>query len=228
MRKILVLEDEASIRGFVVINLKRAGYDVIEAETGEEALRKLADNPDVSVALLDIMLPDMDGFEVCRRIRAKNQSIGIIMLTARTQEVDKVTGLMTGADDYVTKPFSPTELIARIDAICRRVGIEEPHPANELRNGPFILNIKNRTLDKNGERVKLTQVEFAIMRMFMENPDKALSREEILNSVWGKDYFGDLKIVDVNIRRLRMKIEDDPTNPEYITTIWGFGYKWGR
>lgn len=228
MRKILVLEDETSIRGFVVINLKRAGYDVLEAGTGEEALQKLLENPDISVALLDIMLPDMDGFEVCRRIRAKNASIGIIMLTARTQEVDKVTGLMTGADDYVTKPFSPTELIARIDAICRRVGIDEARPVHELRNGPFILNSKNRTLDKNGERIKLTQVEFTIMKIFMDNPDKALSREEILNSVWGKDYFGDLKIVDVNIRRLRMKIEADPTNPEYITTIWGYGYKWGR
>ena len=228
MRKVLVLEDEASIRGFVVINLKRAGYEVLEAETGEQALRVLSDNPDISVALLDIMLPDMDGFEVCRRIRSKNSSIGIIMLTARTQEVDKVTGLMTGADDYVTKPFSPTELIARIDAICRRVGIEESPPPSELRNGPFQLNVKNRTLEKGGKRVRLTQVEFSIMKLFMENPERALSREEILNQVWGKDYFSDLKIVDVNIRRLRMKIEDDPTNPEFITTIWGFGYKWGR
>ncbi|NLM61184.1 MAG: response regulator transcription factor [Clostridiales bacterium] len=228
MRKVLVLEDEASIRGFVVINLKRAGYQVLEAETGEQALQVLADNPDVSVALLDIMLPDMDGFEVCRRIRSKNSSIGIIMLTARSQEVDKVTGLMTGADDYVTKPFSPTELIARIDAICRRVGIEESPPSNELHSGPFQLNVKNRTLEKDGKRIRLTQVEFSIMKLFMENPDRALSREEILNQVWGKDYFSDLKIVDVNIRRLRMKIEDDPTNPEFITTIWGYGYKWGR
>jgi len=228
MRKVLVLEDEASIRGFVVINLKRAGYQVLEAETGEQALQVLADNPDISVALLDIMLPDMDGFEVCRRIRSKNSSIGIIMLTARSQEVDKVTGLMTGADDYVTKPFSPTELIARIDAICRRVGIEESPPSNELHSGPFQLNVKNRTLEKDGKRIRLTQVEFSIMKLFMENPDRALSREEILNQVWGKDYFSDLKIVDVNIRRLRMKIEDDPTNPEFITTIWGYGYKWGR
>jgi len=228
MRKVLVLEDEASIRGFVVINLKRAGYQVLEAETGEQALQVLADNPDISVALLDIMLPDMDGFEVCRRTRSKNSSIGIIMLTARSQEVDKVTGLMTGADDYVTKPFSPTELIARIDAICRRVGIEESPPSNELHSGPFQLNVKNRTLEKDGKRIRLTQVEFSIMKLFMENPDRALSREEILNQVWGKDYFSDLKIVDVNIRRLRMKIEDDPTNPEFITTIWGYGYKWGR
>ncbi len=228
MRKILVLEDEASIRSFVVINLERAGYKVIEAGTGEEALRLIDDNPDVVVALLDIMLPDIDGFEVCKRIRSNNPTMGIIMLTARSQEVDKVTGLITGADDYVTKPFSPTELIARIDAICRRVGIGEGASKDELRTGPFILNDKNRTLDKSGERIRLTQVEYTIMKMFMENPDKALSREEILNIVWGRDYFGDIKIVDVNIRRLRIKIEDDPTNPEYITTIWGYGYKWGR
>jgi len=228
MRKILVLEDEASIRGFVVINLQRAGYEVVEAETGEQAIEKLTQNPDVAVALLDIMLPDIDGFEVCRRIRAKNPNIGIIMLTARTQELDKVTGLMTGADDYVTKPFSPTELIARIDAICRRVGIEDMPQTNEVRSGPFLLNRENRTLDKNGERIRLTQVEYTIMLLFIENPDKALSREEILNSVWGRDYFGELKIVDVNIRRLRIKIEDDPRDPEYITTVWGYGYKWGK
>ena len=228
MRKILVLEDEASIRGFVVINLKRAGYEVLEAETGKQALELLLENPDISVALLDIMLPDMDGFEVCRRIRSNNSTIGIIMLTAKTQEVDKVTGLMTGADDYMTKPFSPTELIARIDALCRRVGSDEKKPADELNNGPFHLNVKNRTLDKNGERIRLTQVEFTIMKLFMENHDRALSREKILNQVWGKDYFSDLKIVDVNIRRLRMKIEEDPTNPEFITTVWGFGYKWGK
>ena len=231
MRKILVLEDEDSIRGFVVINLKRAGYEVVEAGTGEEALERLAEHPDVSVALLDIMLPDIDGFEVCRRIRASGVNIGIIMLTARTQELDKVTGLMTGADDYVTKPFSPTELIARIDAVCRRVGIEETPvivSRNELRHGPFILNLENRTLDRGDKSIKLTQVEYTIVKLFLENPGRALSREEILNSVWGKDYFGDLKIVDVNVRRLRMKVEKDPQNPEFLTTIWGFGYQWGK
>lgn len=228
MRKILVLEDEESIRGFVVINLKRAGYEVVEASSGEQALERLAEHPDVSVALLDIMLPDIDGFEVCRRIRATNMTIGIIMLTARTQELDKVTGLMTGADDYVTKPFSPTELIARIDAVCRRVGIEDISPRHELRHGPFILNLDNRTLDRGEKQIKLTQVEYTIVKLFMENPGKALSREEILNCVWGKDYFGDLKIVDVNIRRLRMKIERDPQNPEFLVTVWGFGYKWGK
>ena len=229
MKKVLVLEDESSIRSFIVINLRRAGYDVIEAETGEEALEKLKENPDTKVALLDIMLPGIDGFEVCRRIRATNSKIGIIMLTARSQEMDKVTGLMTGADDYVTKPFSPAELTARVDALFRRAGggLAAPEQAGEIVQPPFRLNTRNRTLEKNGERVKLTQVEYAIMKMFMENPGKALSREEILDTVWGRDYFGELKIVDVNIRRLRLKIEDSAQNPTYITTVWGYGYKWG-
>ena len=227
MKKVLIMEDESSIRGFIVINLSRAGYTVVEAESGEEALERLKENPDIRVALLDIMLPDIDGFEVCRRIRAMDNKIGIIMLTARTQEMDKVTGLMTGADDYVTKPFSPAELTARVDALFRRTGGEEPLPTGEIRQEPFLLNTRNRTLEKNGQRVKLTQVEYSIMKTFMENPGKALSREEILDMVWGRDYFGELKIVDVNIRRLRLKIEDDVQNPTYITTVWGFGYKWG-
>ena len=229
MKKVLVLEDEANIRSFVVINLKRAGYETIEAGTGEEALAQLRRNPDIKVALLDIMLPDdMDGFEVCRRIRASNSKIGIIMLTARTQEMDKVTGLMTGADDYVTKPFSPAELTARVDALYRRTGGEEESvSADEISQPPFLLNTRNRTLEKNGQRVKLTQVEYSIMKLFMDNPGKALSRDEILDTVWGRDSFGELKTVDVNIRRLRIKIEDDPTNPTYITTVWGYGYKWG-
>ena len=228
MKKVMVLEDESSIRSFIVINLRRAGYDVIEAETGEEALDKLKENPDTRVALLDIMLPGIDGFEVCRRIRATNTKIGIIMLTARSQEMDKVTGLMTGADDYVTKPFSPAELTARVDALFRRTGGgEEEASPDEIVEAPFRLNTRNRTLEKNGQRVKLTQVEYGIVKLFMENPGKALSREEILDMVWGRDYFGELKIVDVNIRRLRLKIEDNVQNPTYITTVWGYGYKWG-
>lgn len=227
MRKVMVLEDEASIRSFIVINLRRAGYEVVEAETGEEALDKLHANPDTLVALLDVMLPGIDGFEVCRRIRATNPRIGIIMLTARSQEMDKVTGLMTGADDYVTKPFSPAELTARVDALMRRSGGAPEENSGEISQPPFLLNTRNRTLEKNGQRIKLTQVEYSIMRMFMENPGKALSREEILDMVWGRNYFGELKIVDVNIRRLRLKIEDNATNPVYITTVWGYGYKWG-
>lgn len=225
MKKILVLEDEANIRSFVVINLNRAGYTTIEAGTGEDALEALRLNPDIRVALLDIMLPDMDGFEVCRRIRASNSKIGIIMLTARTQEMDKVTGFMTGADDYVTKPFSPAELTARIDALYRRIG-GEMMDDGEVQQPPFVLNTRKRTLEKNGQRIKLTQVEYAIMKIFMENPGRALSREEILKAVWGEHYLGEVKIVDVNIRRLRVKIEDEPTTPTYINTIWGYGYKW--
>ena len=230
MRKVLVLEDEANIRSFIVINLRRAGYEVVEAESGEEALTKLKAQKDIRVALLDVMLPGIDGFEVCRRLRANDATIGIIMLTARSQEMDKVTGLMTGADDYVTKPFSPAELTARVDALMRRSGGSGPveEDGGQLSSPPFTLNLRNRTLEKSGQRVKLTQVEYGLMKLFMENPGKALSREEIMDTVWGHDYFGELKIVDVNIRRLRMKIEDDTANPTYITTVWGFGYKWGE
>lgn len=228
MKKVLVLEDESSIRSFVVINLQRSGYEPIEAETGEQALEQLRLHPDIRVALLDVMLPDIDGFEVCRRIRAADSKIGIIILTAKSQEMDKVTGLMTGADDYVTKPFSPAELTARIDALYRRTG-GDPESENpvELQHGPFRLNMRNRTLEKDGERIKLTQIEYSIMKLFMDNPGKALSREDILSAVWGREYFGELKVVDVNIRRLRLKIEDNPTIPTYITTVWGYGYKWG-
>lgn len=225
-KKILVVEDEDSIRSFIVINLSRAGYEVCEASCGEDVEEILAKEAGVGVVLLDVMLPGIDGFEVCRRIRSKGSKIGIIMLTARTQEVDRVTGLMTGADDYVTKPFSPTELIARIDALYRRLDGVIGEDSEKMISGPFELNTRNRTLDKNGKRIRLTQVEYTIMRYFLENPDRAISRENILTAVWGNDYLGELKIVDVNIRRLRIKIEDDPATPDYIQTVWGYGYKW--
>ena len=226
MKRVLILEDEVNIRSFVVINLKRAGYEVVEAGTGEEALEKLSAHPDIGVAILDIMLPDIDGFEVCRRIRANNKQMGIIMLTARTQEMDKITGLMTGADDYVTKPFSPAELTARIDALYRRIGGESAGESDVLLSGPFVLNMRNHTLEKAGTPIRLTQAEYAIMSLFMQNPGRALSRDHILAAVWGRDYDGELKIVDVNIRRLRIKIEDNPNSPTYITTVWGLGYMW--
>ena len=228
MKKILVLEDEANIRSFVVINLRRNGYEPIEAANGMEALAQLDRNPDICLALLDVMLPDIDGFEVCRRIRASGSKIGIIMLSAKGQEIDKVTGLMTGADDYVTKPFSPAELTARVDALVRRMGTDvSDAPTHEIASGPFLLNTRNRTLEKDCKRLKLTQIEYLLMKLFMENPGKAMSREDILRAVWGEDFSGELKTVDVNIRRLRIKIEADPTEPEYLTTVWGFGYKWG-
>jgi DNA-binding response OmpR family regulator len=228
VKKILVLEDESSIRSFVVINLRRSGYEPIEAGTGAEALEKLKMNPDICLALLDVMLPDIDGFEVCRRIRASGSHMGIIMLTAKSQEIDKVTGLMTGADDYVTKPFSPAELTARVDALVRRLGLDEDdRKSYELVSGPFILNTRNRTLEKDGKRLRLTQIEYQLMKLFMDNPGKAMSREDILREVWGEQFNGEFKTVDVNIRRLRIKIEADPTEPEYLTTVWGYGYKWG-
>lgn len=231
MKQILVCEDEASIREFVVINLKRAGYDVIEAGSGEEALQKFDEaGGGVDIALLDVMLPGMDGFAVCRELRSRSDSMGIIMLTARTQEMEKVGGLMMGADDYVTKPFSPSELVARVDALYRRVNAarekQEPNYIEEMACGDFALNLRTRTLKKRGEFLELTQVEFQIMEYFFANPGKALSRSDILAYVWGEEYFGEEKIVDVNIRRLRMKVEDDPSNPRHILTVWGMGYKW--
>lgn len=231
MKKILVCEDEATIRDFIVINLVRAGYTVVEADCGEMALQKYDENGgDFDVAILDVMMPGIDGFQVCKELRGKNGSIGIIMLTARTQEMDKVTGLMLGADDYVTKPFSPSELLARVDALYRRVALAQQQAENnfkeELKSGDFILNLRNRALLKNGRMIELTQVEFQIMEYFFSNPATALDRTDILTHVWGDAYVGEEKIVDVNIRRLRMKIEDEPSNPKYIVTVWGLGYKW--
>ena len=224
--KVLIVDDEREIADVVELYLKNENYQVVKCYNGRDALEAVEkEKPDL--ALLDVMLPDIDGFEVCRNIRATDKKIGIIMLTARSQEMDKVTGLMTGADDYMTKPFSPAELTARIDALYRRIGSDTQSDSVELTQGPFVLNTRNRTLDKEGKRIKLTQVEYAIMKLFMQNPGRALSREDILTTVWGRDYDGELKIVDVNIRRLRIKIEDDTANPVYITTVWGFGYKWG-
>ena len=231
MKRILVVEDEDVIRDFEVINLKRAGYEVVDVPTGEEAIQVFERNPThFDVAVLDVMMPGMDGFEVCRRIRENNSSIGIIMLTAKSLEMDKVNGLMIGADDYVTKPFSPSELVARVDALHRRVTVaaekaQAPAPS-ELKSGPFVLNMKSRTVSKNGRVLELTQVEYQILEYFFNNPNTALGRQDILNKVWGEGYFGDIKIVDVNIRRLRMKLEDAPSKPEFLLTVWGFGYKW--
>ena len=232
MKTILVAEDEQAIREFVVINLKRAGYETREAANGEEALQiydREGDN--IDVAVLDIMMPgQFDGLAVCKELRRRSGSIGIILLTAKTQEMDKVSGLMMGADDYVTKPFSPSELVARVDAVYRRVALEQSRSRgglrDEIRSGEFVLSLRNRTLFRKGEPVELTQVEFQIMEYFFSNPGTALDRTDILKHVWGEAYYGEEKIVDVNIRRLRMKVEDEPSNPRHIITVWGLGYKW--
>ena len=232
MRKILVAEDEQNIREFVVINLERAGYKTYEAETGDQALALYAqEDGDFDVAVLDIMMPgEHDGLAVCKELRRRNPSIGIILLSARTQEMDKVSGLMMGADDYVTKPFSPSELVARVDAVYRRValaaGRREGGARDELTSGEFTLNLRNRSF-LNGKRpIELTLVEFQIMEYFFSHPGVALARGDILKHVWGAGYTGEEKIVDVNIRRLRMKVEEEPSNPRHIVTVWGLGYRW--
>ena len=227
MSRLLVCEDEDAIRDFVVINLQRSGYEVFDVPSGEEAMRVYEQQGGAfDVVLMDIMMEGMDGFTLCKKIRALSSTVGIIMLTAKTQEMDKVRGLMFGADDYVTKPFSPSELVARVDAVYRRVQMMSGQQAETVQSGPFVLNRKSRLLTKNGEPVDLTQVEYQIVDFFLRNPRVALERSRILNEIWGDSYDGDDKIVDVNIRRLRMKVEDEPSHPVYIQTVWGFGYKW--
>lgn len=232
MKRVLVAEDEISIREFVAINLKRSGYDVVEAGDGQQALEQFeAAGGDFDIAVLDISMPVMDGLTLCKELRKRSSLLGIIMLTARTQEMDKVTGLLVGADDYVTKPFSPSELMARVDAIYRRIAMTRSSAKSEkideeIHLGDFTLNLRNHTLTKRGRFIELTQVEFQMMEYFFTNPDAALDRTDILNRVWGNAYFGEEKIVDVNIRRLRMKVEDNPSTPKHLVTVWGLGYKW--
>lgn len=231
MKRILIVEDETAIREFEAINLTRAGYTTAEAGSGEEALDIFDnDKQGFDIALLDISMPGMDGFALCKELRNRSKTLGIIMLTARAQEIDKISGLMIGADDYITKPFSPAELLARVDSLYRRVELQNSSSANknsdEIKLGDFVLNLRRRTLLKNGVNIELTQVEFQIIEYFFTNPDVALDRSDILNKVWGSAYFGEEKIVDVNIRRLRMKIEDQPSAPKNLVTVWGMGYKW--
>lgn len=232
MKKILVVEDEQNIREFVVINLERAGYQTFEAASGDEALAIYErESGNIDLAILDIMMPGQhDGLSVCRELRRKNNSIGIIMLSAKTQEMDKINGLMMGADDYVTKPFSPSELTARVDAVYRRVAMaaekNESGLREEVHSGGFTLNLRNHSLKKDGVPIELTQVEFQIMEYFFSNAGVALERSEILKHVWGQGYVGEEKIVDVNVRRLRMKVEDESSNPKHIVTVWGIGYRW--
>ena len=228
MKRVLLVEDEASIREMVALNLKMAGWEVVEAPSAERALELMHGGERCDAALLDIMLPGMDGLSLCETIRRDDSDIGIIIVSAKGQESDKIRGLSIGADDYITKPFSVSELIARLEALTRRIhrgsSGSVPKPAEEpeqLVSGPFVLDEKSRILYKSGTPIDLTQVEFQIMELFFRNPATALVREKILEGVWGENYFGDVKIVDVNIRRLRMKIEDEPSSPQHIMTVWG-------
>ena len=221
------MEDEEAIRSFIRVNLKRHNFEIIEAASGEEALEKVDDT--VNIALLDVMLPGIDGFEVCRRIREDYAGMGIIMLTAKGQEQNKIEGLELGADDYMVKPFSPKELLARINALLRRISLADKQieeESNAIHSGIFTILQDERKLLKEEQEIELTPIEFALVKYFMENPNKAIHRDEILNNVWGYNYVGDFKIVDVNIRRIRQKIEEDPSNPKYIEKVWGYGYRW--
>lgn len=284
--RILLLEDEEAIRGFVRINLKRNGMEVVEAEDGETALALAeAASPPFDAALLDVMLPTISGFEVCEQLRGQFPRMGIIMLTAKSQEEDKILGLELGADDYIQKPFSPGELIARLKALHRRMmpgglswqdsvsplmmsgtegsqndGTAEAEVGatvdetvaygsdsdrsdasgpqvtgdgsrllrSELHSGPFRLSALERKLWKESEEIVLTPTEWTLVNLLLEREGAGLSRDEILDAVWGRHFIGDLKIVDVNIRRIRQKIEDEPSEPKYIETLWGYGYRWKR
>lgn len=227
MTKILVLEDEASIRGFISVNLRRHDFTVIEAATGEEAITIMREQPDIQMALLDIMLPGISGLEVCQELRQLRPQMGIIMLTAKGQEQDKVTGLEIGADDYVVKPFSPAELVARVNALRRRLPEQSSGAMMpELSSGPFLLRMGEMRLYKNDEPILMTPTELAIMQLLMSHEGQAVSRSQLLDTIWGENYIGDPKVVDVNIRRIRLKIEDDPSTPRFIETIWGHGYRW--
>ena len=225
-RKILIVEDEDSIRKFVKINLERAEFQVLEADTGEKGI-EIARKEDIDILVLDIMLPGIDGFEVCKILREEYPKIGIIMLTAKSQDIDKIMGLEYGTDDYMTKPFNPTELVLRVKSLARRMDIRDGEDDESISEfGPFRIDKYSRQFFKNGVEMDLTPTEFSIAKLFIENPGKAFERDEILNLIWGYDFVGDSKIVDVNIRRLRAKIEEDPSKPEYIETVWGLGYRW--
>ncbi len=225
MAKILLVEDEVSIRGFLKINLARNDFEIIEASNGEDGISKaMLEKPDV--AILDVMLPGIDGFQVCNKLRSEFPNMGIIMLTAKGQDMDKIMGLEYGADDYIVKPFNPLEVVLRIKALLRRLENNTENKLNELVNGPFVINLYSQKITKNNVEIELTPKEYLIMKTFIENPNKAFSRDELLNKVWGYNYFGDPKIIDVNIRRLRSKIEENASTPQFIETVWGIGYRW--
>ena len=223
MYKILVVEDEDAIRRFIKINLERQGWLVDDVDTGEKGV-KMASKNVYDCILLDVMLPGISGIEVAKEVRKTNQEVGIIMLTAKSQDLDKIDGLEAGADDYITKPFNPTELILRIKSLAKRVDVEPEY--RNISDDVFDLNEEKREFRKNGELIGLTPTEFSLMELFMKNPEKAFTRDELLDEVWGDNFFGESKIVDVNIRRIRSKIEEDPANPKYLNTVWGVGYRY--
>jgi len=225
-RKVLIIEDEAAIRGFVKLGFQRRNYLILEAETGEEGI-KIARDEKPDIVILDIMLPGIDGFEVCRILREEFPNMGIIMLTARNLDMDKIMGLEYGADDYMVKPFNPLELVLRAEGVIRRMSSDKTESSKEkMESGPFVIELDSQKVWKNGKEIETTPKEYQLLKLFIDNPGKAFSREQLLNMVWGYEFIGDSRIVDVHIRRLRKKIEDDPSKPEYIETVWGTGYRW--
>jgi DNA-binding response OmpR family regulator len=226
MRTILVVEDELSIRSFISLNLRKKKYEVLEVENGEEALI-IFNNRKIDMVLLDLMLPGIDGFKVCQEMRNISQSVGIIILTARTQEEDKVKGLVLGADDYLSKPFSIAELEARIISLMRRLDyMAQKEEDSILKSGPFELDIKNKKVICSGQNIKVTPTEYCLLQFLISNKNQMFTRDDLLDEVWGVNYVGDVKVVDVNIRRIRRKIEIDPSNPKFLCTDWGYGYLW--
>ncbi|MEG7928054.1 response regulator transcription factor [Bacillus cereus] len=226
MTTILVLENDITIRSFITLNMKRAGFNVLETDTGEKALELLKQH-NVDIVILDVMLPGIDGFRVCKSIRKKNEDIGIIILTALVQEKDQVYGLTIGADDYIKKPFSINELVARVQSLLRRIQKKEKD-LELIHSGPFQLNLLLGELYRNEIVIDLTPTEHIILRYLMENSMKPISRNELLNKIWGINGVGNTKVIDVNINRLRQKIETNPSNPEFLLTVRGKGYRWNE
>lgn len=227
--RVLICDDEDHIRQFMKINLEYSGFDIVEASTGEDAVR-LTDETKPAVLVLDIMLPGISGYDVCEKVRSKYPKIGIIMVSAKSQDIDKILGLEKGCDDYIIKPFNPQELILRVRSLMRRVNYTEEEAKDEkyesLKDGPFKLDLYSRSFYKNDVEIDVTPTEFTILKNFIENKGKAMTRNEIMTETWGENYSTDTKIVDVNVRRIRAKIEENPAKPEYIETVWGTGYRW--
>ena len=226
-RKVLIVDDERSIVDILKYNIEKDGTKAICAYDGKEGLR-LARTEDPDVILLDVMLPEMDGFEVCRTLRAEGNNVPIIMITAREEETDKVFGLDLGADDYITKPFSMRELLARVRTNMRRAASMLPaqpgSDADVIRAKDLVIDRARRSVSRNGHEIELTQREYELINYLAEDPGKVMSREELMSAVWQYDYFGDLRAVDVAVRRLREKVEDNPSEPQYVITKRGAGY----
>ncbi len=223
MARVLVVDDDVTVREVVVSYLRAAGHTVVEAADGAEALRAMRSDP-ADLLVLDLMMPGIDGLEVCRRLRATTD-VPIIMLTALGAEVDRVVGLESGADDYVTKPFSPRELVLRVEALLRRVGEKSAPQSGSVTDGDLVVDSGRHEATLEGRPLALTSREFDLLRFLVSNPGTAYSRDELLQHVWGWS-FGDQSTVTVHVRRLREKVERDPKRPSRLVTVWGVGYRW--